>query len=126
MEEVDQLIKTTMDEIERLLNTKSVVGEALTFGDTTVVPLVSFGFGFGAGGGKGGGSGPSKSDQLAKGEGSGGVTGGGGGIRPVGVIIIDPSGARVEGIKGGTASVVEKLGTSVGRVFEKRGSSKEE
>jgi uncharacterized spore protein YtfJ len=126
MEEVNQLVKTTMDEIERILNSKSVVGEAITSGDTTVIPLVSFGFGFGAGGGKGGGSGTSKDAEKATGEGSGGATGGGGGIRPVGVIIISPSGAQVVGIKGGAASVVEKLGDTVGKLLEKKGKPEQE
>jgi uncharacterized spore protein YtfJ len=121
MDEVDRLVKTTMEEIERLLNSKAVVGEAIAFGDTTVVPLVSFGFGFGAGGGKGGGTGTSKEAEKAQGEGSGGVTGGGGGIRPVGVIIISPSGTQVVGIKGGAASVVEKLGDTVGKLLDKKG-----
>ena len=51
MSEVEQLIKTTLGEIERILSTKAVVGEPITIEGKTIIPLVSIGFGFGGGGG---------------------------------------------------------------------------
>ena len=53
MEDVEKLLKTAMGEIERMLNTKTVVGEPITIEGNTLIPLVSVGFGFGAGGGTG-------------------------------------------------------------------------
>ena len=50
MEEVEKLLKYSVEEMERLLSAKTVVGEPLTVDGNTVVPLLSVGFGFGAGG----------------------------------------------------------------------------
>ena len=78
-----------------------------------MIPFISIGFG--AGGGTG------KSAKAAKGEGTGGGTGGAGGIKPLAIIIVNKDGVRVEPIKGGTASVLEKMGEVVGKLVEKRG-----
>ena len=67
MDNVEGLFKQAVDEIERMLNTNTVVGEPLTIGDNTIIPLVSVGFGFAAGGGSG--------KEPSKGEGTGGGTG---------------------------------------------------
>ncbi len=67
MEIVENLAKTTLEEIEKVLTTRTVVGEPITVGDKTLIPLISIGFGFGAGGGSG------KGEAKQKGEGTGGV-----------------------------------------------------
>ena len=41
-------------------------------------------------------------------EGVGGGTGGGGGIKPVGVIVVDEDGVRFDPVRGGASSVLEK------------------
>jgi uncharacterized spore protein YtfJ len=115
MEHVENLLKTTLGEIERLLNTKSVVGEPITIEGTTVIPLVSIGFGFGAGGG----SGNDPKSPQSQGEGSGG----GGGVKPVAVVLVNKEGVRVETVRG-TATVIEKLGEAVSTIVEKRASAK--
>lgn len=84
---VESLVQGTVSELSRMLDTKQVIGEPMTFGNTTVIPLMTVGFGFGAGGG--GGDGP-------EGRGGGGGGGGGGGTKPVGLIIIDEAGVRLE------------------------------
>ncbi|MGE0865282.1 MAG: GerW family sporulation protein [Vicinamibacterales bacterium] len=117
MEQVESLLKTTLGEIERLLNTKSVVGEPITVDGNTVIPLVSIGFGFGAGGGTG------KDPKNPQSEGAGQGSGGGGGVKPVAVVIVNKDGVRVETVRG-TASVVEKLGEAVSKVVEKRATAK--
>ena len=53
MEEVERLLKNSVEEMEKLLSAKTVVGEPLTVDGNTIVPLLSIGFGFGAGGGSG-------------------------------------------------------------------------
>ena len=115
MEHVENLLKTTLSEIERLLNTRTVVGEPITVEGNTIIPLVAIGFGFGAGGGAG------KEQKTMSGEGEGAGSGGGGGVRPVAVIVVNKDGVRVEGVRRGAATMVEKVGEAVGRIMEKRG-----
>lgn len=120
MEAVENLLKTTLGEIEKMLNTRTVVGEPITIEDTTLIPLISVGFGFGGGGGSG------KGEAKQKGEGEGGGTGGGAWVRPVAVIIIDKEGVRVEPIRGGLSTAIEKLGEILPRTVEKFMEKREE
>ena len=120
MKDVEELVKTSLGEVEKLLSTKSVVGEPIVVEGNTIIPLVSIGFGFGAGGGSG------KGEKTTKGEGTGGGAGGGGGIKPVAVVVINKDGVKVESIKGSTASALERVSEVIGRSLEKRGTKKKE
>jgi uncharacterized spore protein YtfJ len=123
MENIESLVKTTLGEIEKILSTKTVVGEPVVVDGKTIIPLISVGFGFGAGSGSG------KMGTKETQEGAGGGTGGGAGVRPIAVIISDQNGVRVESIRGGLASAMEKLGETVfPPIMKKMGiqSSKEE
>jgi len=125
MEDIEKLVQTTLGEVEKVLNTKTVVGEPITVEGTTIIPLISIGFGFGAGGG----SGKGEVKQTSEGAG-GGATAGGAGVKPIAVLIIDKDGARIEPIKGGMANVIEKLGETVpdmvGKFADKWGGRKKE
>jgi uncharacterized spore protein YtfJ len=121
MEDVEKLFKTAIEEIERMLSTKRVVGEPITVEGNTLIPLVSVGFGFGAGGASG--MCPVKADKT---EGYGGGTGGGGGVKPIAVIIINKDGVRLESIKGAAGSLLEKVAETIGNVACKRGEESPE
>jgi uncharacterized spore protein YtfJ len=120
MEDVEKLLKTISEEIEKALTTKTVVGEPIKIEDTTLIPLISIGFGFGAGGGTGKGG-----KEKEKGEGAGGGGGGGGGVKPVAVIVIDKEGVRIEQLKGTLASMMEKCAEVMPKMMEKRMEEKE-
>ena len=120
MEVVENLVKTTLGEIEKALSTRTVVGEPITIEGATLIPLISVGFGFGAGGGQG------KAEAKQKGEGAGGGTGGGAWIRPKAVIIIDKEGVRVEPIMGGMSFAMEKMGEAIPRMVERFMEKREE
>ena len=107
MENVETLFDKAVGEIERMLNTKTIIGEPVTVEGNTLIPLVSVGFGFGVGGGQG--------SEPEKGSGRGGGTAGGGGVKPVALIIINKDGVRVEPIKSGTASILEKVAEIAGK-----------
>ncbi|MEM8798341.1 MAG: spore germination protein GerW family protein [Pseudomonadota bacterium] len=107
MADVEQLLKGTVDELDRLLNAKNVLGDPIEKDGSTIIPMVSYGFGFAAGGG---------SDQK---KGEGGGTGAGGGIKPIGAVVFDKDGARVEGIHGTAATFVETLGEVAGRAIDR-------
>jgi len=113
MEIVENLIKTTLGEIEKVLSTKTVVGEPLTIEGINLIPLISAGFGFGAGGGSG------KGEAKQKGEGTGGGAGGGAWVKPVAVIIVSKEGVKVEPIMGSLAGAIEKLGETIPQIIEK-------
>lgn len=119
MEGTGTLLTTTLGEIERILNTKTVIGEPIVLDGTTVIPLVNVGFGFGAG--SGAGKAPGKEE-----EGAGAGAGGGGGVKPVAVLIADKDGVRVEPLKGATVSIAEKVVDTVNHAIEKRAEKKAE
>mgnify|MGYP003956852653 CR=1 FL=1 len=120
MEHVETLLKTALGEIERILNTRTVVGEPITIEGNTLIPLISIGFGFGGGGGSG------KEQKKVSGEAIGGGCGGGGGIRPVAIVVVNKDGVRVEPVSKGTANVVEKVGEAIGRIADKRAAAKQD
>ena len=124
MEDVEKLVKTTLGEIEKVLDSKTVVGEPITIEGTTLIPLMSVGFGFAAGGGTG------KGETKEETEGGGSGTGGGGGVKPIAVIVIDKDGVRIEPIKGGMAIAMEKLSETIpdiaAKLTEKWGGQKKE
>lgn len=113
MEDVEKLLKGTVEELDRLLNAKNVLGDPIEREGATVIPIVSYGFGFGAGGNTG-----------AK-TGTGAGTGGGGGIKPLGAIIFDRNGARVEAVKGALSSVAEVIGDAAAHMMDKPSARKE-
>lgn len=112
MEHVQNLMKANLEEIERLLSTKTVVGEPIKVDNITLIPLISIGFAFGGGGGSG-------QAKPGTGEGQGGATGGGGGIKPVAVVVVSEDGVRVEPLRGTAANVIEKIGSALGAAAER-------
>ena len=111
---VEKLLDDIANDLDKLLAAKHVIGEPMTFGDTTVIPLMSVGVGFGGGGGTGRG-------KNAKGDGIGGGEGGGagGGIRPLGVIIVNRDGVKVVPVPA-APSALEKIGAAIGAAMQKR------
>lgn len=107
MERIENLFDKAVGEIERMLNTKTVVGDPIEIGGNTLIPLINVGFGFGVGAGEG--------NEPDKGGGHGGGTGGGGGVKPVALVVVNKDGVRVEPIKSGTASVLEKVAETIGK-----------
>ena len=73
-------IKTTVEEIRKVLNIENVVGEVIETDDKTLIPVTRMGMGFGAGMAEG-------QETEAKG-GSGAGAGGAAGIEPIAMIIV--------------------------------------
>jgi uncharacterized spore protein YtfJ len=112
MKDIESLFGRAIGEIERLLNTKTVVGEPITVEGNTLIPLISVGFGFGVAAGEG--------NDPKKGAGSGGGMGGGGGVKPVAVVIVNKDGARIETVKGGAATLLEKVADVAGKLVSSK------
>lgn len=115
MEDIEKLFDKAVGEIERMLNTKTVVGDPITVEGNTLIPLISVGFGFGVGGGQG--------TEPKKCSGQGGGTGGGGGVKPVALVIINADGVRIEPIKSGTASALEKVAETIGKTVSAKANA---
>jgi uncharacterized spore protein YtfJ len=107
MDSIENLFDKAVGEIERMLNSKTVVGDPIEIEGNTLIPLVNVGFGFGVGGGEG--------TEAEKGSGHGGGTGGGGGVKPVALIVVNDEGVHVESIKSSAASAFEKVAETIGR-----------
>ncbi|MDG4648073.1 spore germination protein GerW family protein [Roseibacterium sp. SDUM158017] len=114
MTDVNGLLKSTVEELDKLLNARNVLGDPIEKDGATVIPIVSYGFGFGSGGGEGGKSGS---------QGTGGGAGAGGGIKPLGAIIFDANGARVEAVKGAMSSVAQVVADAAGRAMGSRAAA---
>ena len=107
MEDVEKLLKGSVEELNRLLNAKNVLGDPIEREGSTVIPIVSYGFGFGAGG------------NTAQKSGNSAGTGAGGGIKPLGAIIFDKDGARVESVKGTLTNMTEIAAEAATAVIDK-------
>ncbi|MDP3024144.1 MAG: spore germination protein GerW family protein [candidate division Zixibacteria bacterium] len=88
-----ELIKSILEELKAIAKTETIVGEPITIGDKTIVPVCKITLGFGAGGGTGG--------AKDKGEGSGSGGGGGVAIFPAAFIVIKGDEVSVLGVKPG-------------------------
>ena len=122
MEIVENLVKSTLAEIEKVLTTRTVVGDPITFEGTTLIPLISVGLGFAAGGGEG---------KAEDGTGAGG--GAGAGVTPVAVMVIHQNIPGPEGIqiftlgkKGEVAQAISTAAESLPSVIEAIRGSKQE
>ena len=105
---VADLIKSTLEEVQNLMFTRTVVGEPITAGDHTVIPVSKVTFGFGAGGGAG-------TESKQSGEGSG--IGGGWSIEPVAFVVLGVDGAKMLTV-GDKESVTGKLFDLAPKVME--------
>jgi len=112
MDNVEKLLKGTVEELDQLLNAKNVLGDPIEREGATVIPIVSYGFGFGAGG------------KVAQKSGNSAGTGAGGGIKPLGAIIFDKDGARVESVKGALTDMTEIAAEAATTVMGKMSDSK--
>lgn len=75
---VDSLIERVLGELNRIVQTRTVVGEPVTAGSVTLIPLSKISLGFAAGG-------------AAEGSGHSG-TGGGATVEPIGFVVVDGDG----------------------------------
>jgi len=84
---VVEILHSVVGELKEMANSRTIIGDAITIGDKTVVPVVKISVGFGAGGGQG--------EDKTKGAGFGGGGGGGARIEPAAFIIMDADGIRL-------------------------------
>lgn len=97
------MFKENMDalvaHLENLVKTKTVVGEPMTTGNVTIIPIITASFGFGTGGGEG--------NDPTKGAGKGNGAGAGGKLTPSAIIMI--KGEEIQVYSLGQKGSMEKL-----------------
>lgn len=84
---VVDILRGVVGELKEMAKSQTIIGEAITIGDKTVIPVVKVSVGFGAGGGQG------EADKTGSGFGGGG--GGGAKIEPAAFIIMDDEGIKL-------------------------------
>jgi len=84
---VVDILKGVVGELREIAKSETIIGEPVTVGDKTVIPIVKISVGFGAGGGQG----EMEKDRA----GFGGGGGGGAKIEPAAFIILDADGVKL-------------------------------
>ena len=85
-------IKTTVEEIRKVLNIENVIGETIETDEFLLIPVTRMGMGFGAGMGEGKGS-------ADMGSGTGAGAGGAAGIEPIAMVVVHKGVKGPEGVK---------------------------
>jgi uncharacterized spore protein YtfJ len=105
---IKENIDSLFEKLENFIKSKTVVGEPIQIGETTIVPLISASFGLGSGGG----------DGESKGEkGVGGGAGIGAKISPLAVLIMKDGKTELITLKNSQA--IEKLVDKIPELISK-------
>ncbi|MFQ6676017.1 MAG: GerW family sporulation protein [Fidelibacterota bacterium] len=114
---VSDLVTKALKDLEKVMQTQTVVGEPIPSGEFTVIPVSRVTFGFGAGGGAGEG----KRDGR-----SGEGIGGGWSVDPVAFIVVGKDGAKLfsvkqeESVTGRLIDLAPKVAKTVKDILEKK------
>lgn len=84
---VVDILKGVVGELREIARSETIIGQPVTVGDKTVIPVVKVSVGFGAAGGQG--------EKEKEGTGFGGGGGGGAKIEPAAFIIMDAEDIRL-------------------------------
>jgi len=99
---VVEILKGVVGELREISKSETIIGDPITVGDKTVIPIVKISVGFGAGGGQG--------ENEKAGTGFGGGGGGGAKIEPAAFIIMDKDGVSLlPASKGKWDSIIDSI-----------------
>jgi uncharacterized spore protein YtfJ len=113
-----EILDALMRNMRDIISTKTIVGEPIQNGSTTILPVMKVALGFGAGAGS---VGSEKPGDSRSGGGGGGGGGGGISITPVGFLVVDerrallitPKQSRFEWVAESLPDLLEKFGKIV-------------
>ena len=117
-------IKTTVEEIRKILNVQNVIGDVIETDDKVLIPVTKMGMGFGAGGGEG-----KVPENQIKGMGAG--AGGAAGVEPIAMIAVFKGIPGPEGVKLLTlssnpiAQAMSEIGSAAKEMMKEKGMMKE-
>ncbi|NOY89223.1 MAG: sporulation protein [FCB group bacterium] len=119
---VVEILKGVVGELREISKSETIIGQPITVGDRTVIPVVKISVGFGAGGGQG--------ENEKAGTGFGGGGGGGVRIEPSAFIIMDKSGISLLPVaKGKWDTIIDaipNIAKKINKLKEKFKSDQEE
>jgi len=116
---VSEILRDIVGELKDIASSQTVVGDPITVGDKTVIPVVKISVGFGAGGGQG--------ESPDKGGGFGGGGGGAARIEPSAFIIMDKEKISLLSAKPGKLdALVEAVPGLFGKIRDMRDKMKKE
>ena len=103
-------IKTTVEEIRKILNVENVVGKTIETDELLMFPITKMGMGFGAGMGEG------KDSKNMNGSGSGSGAGGAAGIEPIAMVVVFKGLSGPEGVKVMSLKAPDHLSRAIGEI----------
>jgi uncharacterized spore protein YtfJ len=117
---VNENVNMIFEKLESFLKSKTVVGESIKIGETTIIPFLTVTFGLGAGGGDG------KDPKGANGTGSG--SGVGARVAPTAVLVVKGDDIQLLPIKktGGLDKLIEMVPDIVSHIKCDKANDKEE
>lgn len=104
-----EFLSVVTETLEKHLSTKTVVGEPVTVGAVTLIPVIDITFGFGAGSGEG------RDDK----QGGGSGVGGGGGARLAAKAVIVIKDGEVSVLPLGKGTAIDKIVEAIPAILEK-------
>ncbi|MBA1342787.1 MAG: hypothetical protein C5S52_04230 [ANME-2 cluster archaeon] len=123
---VEELMQEVVEQLEKLVTTRTIVGEPITVAGKTVIPISKVSFGFGSAGGE------CKRDEES---GFGGGGGGGAKIEPVAFLVVSEDevkllpatgkGIDIGKIMEAVPEVVDKIKSMRGRMGEGKATEKD-
>lgn len=106
-------IRTTVEELRKLINVDNVIGTPIETEDKLLIPVIRMGFGFGAG------------ENVFSNEGSG-AAGAGAGVEPISMVLIPKKGNDSEGVRvldlskgNNTNKALSDIGLMIGDIIKK-------
>ncbi|AEH60017.1 Sporulation protein YtfJ [Methanosalsum zhilinae DSM 4017] len=117
---IEELMKTVSGDLEKLITTRTVVGEPILAGSKTIIPITKVSFGFGSGGGEG------KSNKDESGTGGGGAAGAK--LEPVAFLVVSEEEVRLLRVSEKTdfGKLLENAPEILEKVRSSRGRKKSE
>ena len=106
--DINDPIKTTVEEIRKVLNIENVIGETIETDEFLMLPVTRMGMGFGAGMGEGKGQ-----DDMG---GSGAGAGGAAGIEPIAMVVVHKGVKGPEGIRVMSLKAPDPLSRAIGEI----------
>ena len=101
---VGEIMNLTMEKIKQMVDTDTMVGDPITVGDTTIIPISKISIGFASGG-----SDFSKKKPDANGNNFGGGAGGGISITPIVFLVVSNGSVHVLGVNSAPVTTVDRV-----------------